>query len=229
MNSRSRSRLNLPLLVFFYRPRSVIKHRLHQSGSLPALEWALIVCAGISSAFAAITLLGLGVVIDERILVVLAVLLGPLMAVAAMLFDGVLLSLIGRMFHGTASVRDIFTVYPWSNFPRLIDLAIWFALLLSLGSKILSTETAPFDVSQLSSLSTIQIAIAGLFALWMIGLWIVGLAEAHFFSMLAALGTLVLSKVLVAAMIVTALFVLPVALFALAALVILVGGAIGAI
>ncbi len=126
-------------------------------------------------------------------------------------------------------MRDIFTVYPWSNFPRLIDLAIWFALLLSLGSKILSTETAPFDVSQLSSLSTIQIAIAGFFSLWMIGLWIVGLAEAHFFSMLAALGTLVLSKVLVAAMIVTALFVLPVALFALAALVILVGGAIGAI
>lgn len=202
-----------PLRSIWIRPRETLRSRLADPGRPQLLEYGLACAAGISTVTNLSALLGLGRQIPFTGVLVVLILAGPLLGLAAMYFDGAALTLIGRLIGGHGSPSQVRLVFAWSNAPRLIDLALWIVLLAAYGGPLFSSRLRPARLTQLGPVGGLLLVLATGLMAWIYFLWVVGLAEAHQFSAWSALVTLLLARLIVGALAVTCTLVLPVALF----------------
>ncbi len=183
--------------------------------------------AGLSTLVNLVALVGVGRALPTFPLFLLIASIGPMVGVVTMYFDGVLLSLLGRVFGGQARVSEVAIVFSWANAPRLADLGLWILLALTMGGDVFSSGVNVDSLADPGKWNGWLLVPALLITLWMYLLWSLGLAEAHGYSILSAVATLLLSRLLVGAMTITFVLMLPVALYWGEATLVLLGAVMG--
>lgn len=128
------------------------------------------------------------------VIVLLAVIFGPVTGVLGVYFSGWLLRLTGRWIGGRGTPEGVRAAIAWSNLPTLAVLLLRIPEIALFGQDLF-TRTAPAISQSLGLrmiLSGFVLAQGGL-ALWALVLLVLGLSAVHRFSAWRALGNLALA------------------------------------
>lgn len=164
-----------PWFAIWLRPRLALRSAIAMR--TPRETVALAALAGISAALAWAAWGSLGEDLSAVGVVLLALVIGPPLGLAALLAGGVLLRTGGQLLGGKAGASRVRAALAWASLPLIVGLPLWLiqAALLPVASFGRLDEAS---VSQ-ALLATIFGAIQFGLWLWAFGLSILGLAEAH--------------------------------------------------
>jgi hypothetical protein len=140
------------------------------------------------------------------VIVVLALLVGPIARVISLYIGGALLDLTGRWLGGRGTPAEIRAAVAWSNVPAVAGLLLWIPELALFGSELFTSETPvadanPFLGAALIGFGAAQVILGG----WSLVLLLKGLGEVQGFSAWKGLGNVLLSGLVVAIPILTGL------------------------
>jgi hypothetical protein len=161
--------------------------------------WLLAALAGISACMAWMAWGELGANLATGELLAVAVVLGPLLGMFALLIGGVLLRTGGWLLGGRAGAGRVRAALAWSAAPLILGLPLWLLQLLLLPEA--TFHNAPD--ARMGLLATGGGLIHGALWVWSGWLSLVGLAEAHLTSLVRAAGAWVAAALVVVAALLT--------------------------
>jgi hypothetical protein len=119
----------------------------------------------------------------------IALFAGPIVGVIWLYLSSWLLRFTGSWLGGTATSESLRTAVAWTQVPLVASLALWAIALPVFGSDLFSSSTPTIDANPLLFLGFSLIDIT--FAIWVVVLLLIGLSEAHRFTVWRAAASIV--------------------------------------
>ena len=160
--------------------------------------WWLSAILGFNNLMGGFQSVMLGMHINAFALILLALIIAPFWGYVSISVWGWIVSFTGKWIRGSGSFQEVRAAYAWSNVPMIVTIPLWFLLAVVFGPvlfsgvdehALLSTYGAPL----LYSVLMIRLA-AGI---WSIVIFINALAAVQKFSILRAIGNVLLAALIV--------------------------------
>ena len=200
-----------PAVTIWTQPRQTFRELIDQGPTqmivvLAALHGLVTMIDRVSSRDA-------GDVLPLPAVFLLCLVIGPVTGILTLYIGAFIFRWTGRWLGGQGNSGDLRTGLAWAGLPVIASLPVWGLLALMIGPTLFTSAST---IATLAPWQTIVVTLLGLVIL-ALGLWstvliVLGIAEAHRFSIWRAVSTLVLPLVLLIA--VFLLIVIAVALIA---------------
>jgi hypothetical protein len=119
---------------------------------------------------------------------------GPVIGVGLVSLFGAILSWTGKRLGGQATAAYMRAAYAWSWIPNLLGLVLWLPQLILFGTELFTTAKPKMDSSPMLAFIFLGILGIGIVtSIWSFILLLVNISELQGFSILRALGSLLLS------------------------------------
>ena len=187
-----------PFISIWTSPRDTLKRIVEHD---PEHKVLLITClAGIVNLIGEYSNKSLGDAYDVTLLLILAVILGPIFGVIGLYLGAWLIGLTGKWLGGQASTEHLRTAIAWANVPVIMVLVLFIPEFLIYGPDLFTTEMSSIVSSYPMYYSFMGFMLLELtLAIWALVILIKGVAQVQGFSSWGALGNLVLAFALIVA------------------------------
>jgi hypothetical protein len=184
-----------PWLSMWLRPRATVRHLVDTRPRDGVL--LLTALGGIAESLDRMSGRNAGDTMSLPVVLIVAVVFGPLGGLIGLYFGAWLISVSGRWMGGNAGTEPIRTALAWGNLPNVAGLLLWLPAIALVGREMF-TETAPqLDAQPLFGLLLLPLGLVWIaLGLWSIVLILQGIGEVQGFSAWKALGNLLLAALL---------------------------------
>lgn len=183
-------------LSIWVRPRETIRSIVSQNAKQGL--WVLAAIYGFGSLLGAFQTLSFGSMIGAFPIFLLALVLSPFWGYILFAFWSWVVLLIGKWFKGRGSFQEIRASYAWSCVPLAINDIIWLITLISFGAIIFLNPPPPVMVSNGKATFLLFLTLCRVvLSIWSLVIYINALAEVQKFSVLRAIGNVVVSAIVV--------------------------------
>lgn len=162
--------------------------------------WWLASIYGFSSLLSTFQSLMLGIQLNLMGIFILAIVLAPFWGYAMFSIWSWVIYLTGKWFKGTASFKVARAAYAWSCVPLIANIPIWFVLAAIFGPQLFTNFSENYlltngQVTTLFGILIIRIAAA----VWSLVIYLNALAEVQQYSILRAIGNVLVAGLIFAA------------------------------
>ncbi len=186
-----------PFFTIWTRPRATIRGIVETDPTWHVVP--IVMLAAISQALQRASTRNAGDQLSLSAILIVAIVVGPLVALGGLYVVGWLLGLTGRWLSGRARPEQIRAAIAWSSVPTLASLPIWIVGLALLGQELFTTKTPTIDAHPvLGYLRLTGFVVASLLRGWAFMVLLKCVGEVQGFSAWRALGSLLLMVVVVA-------------------------------
>ncbi len=183
-----------PWLSIWTRPRETIRYIVDSDPTGYVVILAMI--AGLGQALDGLSGRDAGDYLSPAILLVLAVILGPIGGIISLYFDGFFLRWVGSWFGGQASSEQVRAAVAWSSVPRIFALLLWIPELALLGEEMFKSTTFRIESSLVVALFFFGcVGLEVILGIWSFVLRLQCLGEVHGFSAWKALASLLVVRI----------------------------------
>ena len=202
---------NHPAVTIWTQPRHTLRQLIDQGPTRIVLVLAAL--HGFVSMIDRVSSRDAGDVMSLSTMLLMCMLIGPVAGLVSLYLGALLFRWVGRWLGGQGGTKELRTAMAWAGLPVIASLPLWGLLALLLGPALFTSTST---IEAIAPWQTIIATLVGLIILslsgWSVLLSVLGIAEAHRFSIWRAIGTCLLPGV--AAVVLLALIVIPLALFA---------------
>ena len=196
-----------PWVSIWTSPRSTIA-RIVQENPNRGLWWLAFIY-GFSGLLNTFQSMFLGRQFGLLALFLIAAVLGPLWGYVSFSVWSWVVSWTGKWLKGAGEFKTVRAAYAWSCFPLIVNVVLWFALAALFGRSLFTdiSEGYPLTQGQMAMMMAILL-IRLVVAIWSLVIYLNALAEVQKFSVLRAIGNVVIAGVLIAIVFYLAVFLL---------------------
>lgn len=185
-----------PWLSIWRHPRATIRHIVAENPNRSL--WLLAAIYGFSSILNLFQSASMGTAANTFILFVLAVVFAPLWGYVAFSVWGAVVLWTGKLFKGHASFTHIRAAYAWSCVPFAVNVVLWLLMMVVFGRELFLNFPdehllTPILISILFCLLILKIVLS----VWSLVIYFSALAEVQQFSILRAIGNVVVAAVVI--------------------------------
>ncbi len=184
-----------PWLEIWTQPKATIRQiaATNPNRSL----WILAAIYGFPSLLSSFQSLYLGYSFGPIVLFFMALILSPLWGYVALSISSWIILWVGKLFKGRGNFQEIRAAYAWSCVPLIVSCALWIALMFLFGGRLFVSplDTAAFTNAEGVVLFSI-LMIKVVFAVWSLVIYLNALAEVQSFSVIRAIGNVLVSALL---------------------------------
>lgn len=187
-----------PWTAIWVRPKETIAHIVAQNPNRHL--WILAFFYGFQTLLNSFQSLLLGETMGLIPLFLLAIILAPFLGYLAFSVWSWVVMMVGRLFRGQGTFREVRAAYAWSCVPMAINIPLWLILAALLGRDLFTgnTLTDPFSTPLVALLYLITF-IRLVIAVWSIVIYLNALAQVQSFSVLRAIGNTLVAALLLGA------------------------------
>ncbi len=188
-----------PWLKIWTQPRTTIARLLYESPTRGF--WFLAIIYGFSNALNWFQSMMMGRHLGVMHIFTIALVLSPLWGYVGFSVWSWVVHFTGKWLKGEGTFKEIRFAYAWSCFPLIINVFLWFVLALFFGRNLfsdLSPGSQAFTHGQVGVLFLILL-IRITTAIWSIVIYLNALAEVRKFSILRAIGNVVIAGLIIGA------------------------------
>lgn len=202
---------NHPAVTIWTQPRDTLRQLIDQGPTRIVLLLAAL--HGFVNMIDRVSSRDAGDLMSFPTMLFMCIIIGPVTGLVSLYLGSLLFRWVGRWLGGQGRTSDLRTALAWAGLPVIASLPLWGLLALLLGPALFTSTST---IETIVPWQTIVATLVGLVILvlsgWSVLLSVLGIAEAHRFSIWHAISTCLLPGV--AAVVVLALIVIPVALIA---------------
>src|SRR3990167_1606988 len=160
--------------------------------------WWLAFIYGFSSILSSFQSTSMGIQISLPLIFLLAIIIAPFWGYICFTIWSWVITFTGKWLKGQGGFKEVRCAYAWSNVPIVINIFLWFLLAFLFGDALFTnySGTAAFTQTQITSLLIIFILRISA-AVWGLVIYLNALAEVQKFSVLRAIGNVILSAVII--------------------------------
>lgn len=186
-----RSMMFNPWLEIWIRPRKTIRRFVDTDPTRHVLLLASL--AGVEGIVVFASQSSLGDQTSLPVILLLAVIVGPLLGLVNLYFSGALYSWTGSWFGGQATSREVRAAVAWSGVTSVAGLALWIPQLLLFGQELFTKQRPMIEANPYLALALWPFYFARLvLVVWGYVILVKTLTEVHRFSAWKALGAILL-------------------------------------
>lgn len=184
-----------PWLEIWTHPKATIKQIVATNPNRSL--WLLAAIYGFPSILSFFQSLYLGYSLGPLALFLAALIFSPLWGyVSFSIWSGIVCG-IGKLFKGRGNFQEIRAAYAWSCVPLIVSCLFWIVLILLFGGRLF---LPPFDAGAVTNAEGVVLSliliVKVVFAVWSLVIYLNALAEVQSFSVLRAIGNVLVSAVL---------------------------------
>jgi len=184
-----------PWLTMWTRPRATIRAIVTENPNRSL--WLLAAIYGFSGILNAFQTAELGSRFPAWALVLIAMIFSPLWGYVLFSLWGWLVSVAGKLLKGEGSFGAVRAAYAWSCVPLAVNVVLWLLLVMVMGRQIFQNFVDSHLMSQAQILILFVLLIGKMaFVIWAIVLYLNALAEVQKFSILRAIGNVIIAGVM---------------------------------
>ena len=184
-------------VTIWVHPRATIR-RIVTENKKQSL-WLLATIYGFSALLGTFQSFSLGSVIGMIPIFVLAVILAPIWGYIAFAIWSWLVLWTGKWFKGLGDFQSVRAAYAWSCVPIAVSDLIWIVMLVMFGSTLFSMQPNAPIFSQAQSIVLLVLLFGKVvFSIWSLVIYLNTLAEVQQFSILRAIGNVIIAGLFVA-------------------------------
>lgn len=185
-----------PWVTIWIQPRATIRQIVGENPNRSL--WLLAAIYGFSSLLNSFQSASLGATMGIFPIFLLAVVLAPFWGYAVFAIWSWVVMRTGKWLKGQGDFQSIRAAYAWSCVPLVVNGLLWILLMIFFGQALFLNfpEGHLLDNRQISLLFLILISKVVL-AIWSLVIYLTGLAEVQQFSVLRAIGNVVISAILI--------------------------------
>jgi len=186
-----------PWLKVWVQPRATISHVLRENPNQGF--WILASIYGFSSALNWFQSMMLGLKIGVLPIFLLALLLSPLWGYIGISVWSWVVHFSGKWLKGEGTFKELRTAYAWSCVPIIINVVLWFFLAFIFGRMLfanLNSETQVLTQGEVAILFSVLLIRIGVM-IWSIVIYLKMLAEVQRYSILRAIGNVVIAGLII--------------------------------
>ena len=160
--------------------------------------WLLASIYGFSSLLSCFQSFSLGSVVGAVSIFILALIFAPIWGYIAFAFWSFVVSWTGKWFKGVADFQSVRAAYAWSCVPLAVSDLIWVMMLVLFGASLFMAPPSGqiFPQGQTVVLLTLLFGKV-ILSIWSLVIYVNALAEVQKFSILRAIGNIVIAGILV--------------------------------
>ena len=176
-------------------PRATIRSVVSQNPNRSL--WLLAAIYGFSSLLNSYQSAALGGQVATWLLMTLAILFSPIWGYVVFTVWGWLVAMTGKILKGEGSFAAVRAAYAWSCVPLAVNAVLWFLLVILLGGQIFQSSVDGHLLSH-TQITLMFLLLIGkmVFVIWAIVLYLNALAEVQKFSVLRAIGNVIIAGVI---------------------------------
>jgi hypothetical protein len=176
-------------------PRATIRYVVSENPNQSL--WILAAIYGFSSLLNSFQSAALGGHVATWLLLALAIILAPLWGYAVFSVWGWLVLITGKILKGEGTFKAVRAAYAWSCVPLAVNAFCWFVLIAMMGGQIFQSYVDGHLLTQTQITLLFILLIAKMvFVIWAIVLYLNALAEVQRFSVLRAIGNVIMAGVI---------------------------------
>lgn len=181
-----------PWLTMWVKPRNTIRWILENKPNEMVIILAML--GGFSQAMDRASSKSLGDGLPFPLLILAAAVIGAISGIISLYLAGAIFKWTGSWIGGKGSFNDVRTAYAWSNVPIIWALILWIPEIALFGQELFTSVTPQIDANPTLKIALVVFAlIESIIGIWAFVIFLKSLGEAHGFSAWKALGTVVLS------------------------------------
>jgi len=186
-----------PWLTIWTQPRATIAEIVRENPNRSI--WWLSAIYGFSSILNSFQTALLGNKLNIAAIFLIAIVLCPIWGYISFSIWSWVVSFTGKLFKGAGTFKEIRAAYAWSCVPLIVNVLLWFLLAALFGRALFTEmkETQTFTQAQVTLLFGILIIRIAV-AIWSIVIYLNALAEVQKYSVLRAIGNVIVAAVIVA-------------------------------
>lgn len=158
--------------------------------------WLLAAIYGFSSLLNLFQSASLGQSMGVAAIFLVALILSPFWGYAAFAVWSWVVSWTGKLFKGKGTFQTVRTAYAWSCVPLVFNIPLWLLMAALFGHQLFLSEGVTTTDGMITFLFLILIAKIAL-AVWSIVIYLNGLAEVQKYSILRAVGNVIVAGIIV--------------------------------
>ncbi len=188
---------NNPWLSIWVRPKATIGQIVAENPNRSL--WVLSFIYGFSSLINMFQSFNLGVVFSPVALYFLAAILAPFWGYAMLAIWSWIILWLGRLFKGQATFQQARAAYAWSSVPLALNIPVWIFMGILFGDQVFLNfpDSHLFTDGQIFFLFA-SLVIKLVAAVWSLVIYFNALAQVQQFSVLRAIGNIVLAGIVAA-------------------------------
>lgn len=184
-------------VTIWVHPRATIR-RIVTENKKQSL-WLLAAIYGFSALLGTFQSFSLGSVIGMIPIFVLAVILAPIWGYIAFAIWSWFVFWTGKWFKGLGDFQSVRAAYAWSSVPIAVSDLLWIVMLVMFGSTLFSMQPNAPIFSQAQSIVLLVLLFGKVvFSIWSLVIYLNTLAEVQQFSILRAIGNVIIAGLFVA-------------------------------
>lgn len=185
---------NSPWLSIWFHPKATIQRivSVNPNRSL----WLLATIYGFSSLLNLFQSISLGQAVEVFLILILALVIAPVWGYVIFSVWSWIVTWTGKWLKGKGEFKAVRSAYAWSCVPLVFTVAFWLILSVFFGRQLfINMPQEPLGQPQVTFLFFVLIAKV-ILAVWSLVIYINALAEVQQFSVLRAIGNLLISTIL---------------------------------
>ncbi len=186
-----------PWLTIWIHPRNTIRRIVAENPNKNL--WLLAIVYGFSSLLGTFQSFSLGSHFSVVAIVLAALIFAIVWGYIIFSIWGWLITWTGKILKGAGDFRDIRASFAWSNVPMVVTDIVWIVTLITFGAKVFISPG--FDNQMLNGASYAILVfslIRVVMSIWSLVICVSALAEVQRFSVIRAIGNLILAGILIA-------------------------------
>jgi hypothetical protein len=187
-----------PWMTIWTEPRETISRIVNVNPNRSI--WLLAAIYGFSSLLNSFQTAAIGQQIGSIQIYFLVILLSPIWGYISFSVWSFFVSFTGKLFKGSGTYKEVRSAYAWSCVPLTINAALWVVLGLMFGRELFMSvpESHPLTQVQVSVLF-FALVVRLITALWAVVIYVNTLSEVQKYSVLKAIGNIVIAALCIAA------------------------------
>lgn len=138
----------------------------------------------------------------------LALLFSPIWGYVAFSAWSFFVSIAGKLFGGIGTYKEIRAAYAWSSVPFVVNCALWVVLSLVFGRELFMNTLETKVLAKVEILLLLGVLVARFItAIWSLVIYVNALSEVQKFSVLKAIGNLIIAAIVLSALVYVILLV----------------------
>lgn len=184
-----------PWLAIWTEPRATIRSIVAQNPNRSL--WLLACIYGFSSLLNSFQSFGLGNQLGVGAIFVIALLLSPLWGYAVFSVWSWLVCWTGKLLKGQGSFRNTRAAYAWSCVPITLNGIIWIFMIFFFGQPLFSDQSQDYFLTNgQATFLFIVLIVKVILAVWSLVIYLNALAEVQNYSVLKAIGNVILAAII---------------------------------
>ena len=185
-----------PWFSMWFHPRQTIREIITFNPNYRI--WILSAIYGLGSLFGIAQSYSLGIYNQFPAILLGAIILSPLWGYIVFSIASVFVVFTGKWIGGHGDYRQIRAALAWSNVPMVINVVIWFLMMILFGTSVFKNFPEAYALSRLEFWLLFSLLITQLIVgVWALILYVLALAEVQMFSILKAIFNLILAFIMV--------------------------------